>query len=1080
MKHSRKGIGNIKKVGNSKAGDLLLDAQRSIIAKNWEAALKNCSQLTKRTPNNALAWMLKGQILKEMGRFAEAEEPFRSAVKLAPNESNHAVLLASTLRCLNRLDEAEAILRNLLKSHPELPDAWNNLGNILINRFHYQEAENCFKEALKHTGNPEQMALWLQNLGAVLMHQAKNEEAYKYFEQAGELNPDEVNIQSNLGALLLRLGKVDEAGSVLNNAHKRWSSNSGVQSNLANVLTRQGNREEAKAIYERLANSEQADIEALMGLARIYKEESKEDNRVTALLEKALEKFPNHPKVLFGLACHQMELGNIKKSFILLTKIPEDVGIPQVKLGIPLLRLCLSLQITYPTEEAMKEHYANFALKLDALETAWSDTFLESERWCIVGSSQPFMLAYMPFNQRNLLERYGRQIVYAMEIKFGTTLPERPTRSRICVGVVSSHFRRHSVWDVITSGWFRNIDREHFELIAYDLDLRRDKVKGAMESLCEKVVSGFTTTEEWIDKIRADAPDVLIYPEIGMECGTTQLACNRLAPVQCVSWGHPVTSGLPTMDYYISAELIESELSESHYTEQLIRLPGLGVSLQPIDEIERTFDLKKLDLTDRKVRILCPQSIYKLLPIYDHIFIKLAKCITDCQFIFFEHERFQEGVNILKERLEKIFADNNLAMSDYCKFLPFLSRGEFYGLLRQCTLAFDCPGFSGFTTAMQLYHYGLPMVTLEGEFMRQRLAAGILRQIGVDELIAYSESEFIEKMVYYATHEADRHEISERLKQGMAGIYGDTRPIRALEDFLISKFQHHIKSIPLTSTAKEESKTTTQIESSAFNPKEQKIMDKAQTELPANFDPLIEPWRFLDPGQNNHIGFLNPNYAPRGLIDLLETPPKLALDIGCFIGATGAYIKQKWSGCRVVGIEPVAEAAAQARTKVDAVFEGFFEDMPEGEAGVTPGSVDLAVFADVLEHMRHPWAALRNIREWLSPNGVVLVSLPNIRNLTVLKELAIGTFCYRPAGILDITHIRFFTRYDAIKMFEQTGFKVEKMAVNPDASLGYVLQQVPKGRKIKLELGKITLNEVDFAEAQEMCALQFYFLLRAK
>lgn len=261
----------------------------------------------------------------------------------------------------------------------------------------------------------------------------------------------------------------------------------------------------------------------------------------------------------------------------------------------------------------------------------------------------------------------------------------------------------------------------------------------------------------------------------------------------------------------------------------------------------------------------------------------------------------------------------------------------------------------------------------------------------------------------------------------------------------------------------------------------EKTMNTIQPQLsPTTFDPQVEPWRFLDPGQNNHIGFLNPNYAPRGLIDLLETPPKLALDIGCFIGTTGSYIKQKWSECRVVGIEPVAQAAAQARTKVDAVFEGFFEDMPEGEAGVIPGSVDLAVFADVLEHMRHPWASLRHIREWLSPNGVVLVSLPNIRNLNVLKELSGGTFRYRPAGILDITHIRFFTRYDAIKMFEQTGFRVEKMGINPDGSLAHILQQVPKDRKIKVELGKITLNEVDFVEAQELCALQFYFLLRAK
>lgn len=246
-----------------------------------------------------------------------------------------------------------------------------------------------------------------------------------------------------------------------------------------------------------------------------------------------------------------------------------------------------------------------------------------------------------------------------------------------------------------------------------------------------------------------------------------------------------------------------------------------------------------------------------------------------------------------------------------------------------------------------------------------------------------------------------------------------------------------------------------------------------------NFDAQDEPWRFLDPGQNNHLGFLNPDYVPLGLIDLLDVPPRLALDVGCFIGATGAYIKQKWPECRVVGVEPVKEAAAQARTRVDAVFEGLFEDMPVGEAGVEPGEVDLVVFADVLEHMYHPWAALRHVKEWLSPNGAVMVSLPNIRNLNILKELVGGgSFRYRQAGILDITHIRFFTKSDALRMFAQTGFSVEKMSVNIDPGLRGNLEQVSNNRKMRLDVGKFSIHEVDHEEMVELCAVQFYFLLR--
>ena len=1057
MKKTTNSFGKKIAPTSKKITKLFSDLQCFINEKKWQEALNICEQLTQESPKMATSWMLMGHSLLEMGEFAKAEEPLNKAVALESNNPTHTILLAKALRGLNRPDEAENVLKSLLEKQPNSADAWNNLGSLLINRFSYVEAEQCFREALNHDVNSPERAFRLQNLAATLMHQTKNEEAYDYFLQARDINPSDANIESNLGALLLRLGKTQEAEMTLKNGLNHWPTNSGIQSNLANLMTRQGDREQAKQIYEKLIALPQCDVEALTGLAKLYKEEGDKE-RVTELLEKALQISPNNPKVLFSLATHEMESSNIKKSLMLLTRIPEDIGIPEVKLGLPLLRLCLSLPMNYANNSEMLENYQIFLTKLESLEQAWSDSSLEDKRWLAVGSSQPFVLAYLPFNHRDALARYGTQIANAMEIKFGSELPRRPQRNRLHVGFVSSHLHRHSVWDVITSGWFREIDKSRFELIAYDLGTQKDRTHQQIEALCDKMVSGSNTTEEWITQIREDAPDVLIYPEIGMHCVTTQLAATRLAPVQCVSWGHPSTSGLPTMDYYLSAELLESETAQEHYTEQLVRLPHLGVELQPIDEVERAIEIE--GLPESPIRILCPQTIYKMLPTYDHLFVELAQRLGKCQFVFFDHTKFKEGFDLFKNRLIRSFADKGLNALEYCHFIGFLERGRFYGFLRQCTLAFDYPNFSGFTTAMQLFHHGLPMVTLEGEFMRQRLAAGILREIDVTELIATSESELLDKMVYFATHKAARDDVSMRLEQGMHKIYGDKKPIRALENFLLSKFD-------------DKAFTTLAIEEK---------MSMSQIPTPITFDSLIEPWRFLDPGQNNHLGALNPNYAPRGLIDLLDTPPTLAVDIGCFIGATGAYMKQKWPQCRVVGVEPVAEAAAQARTKVDAVFEGFFEDMPVGEAGVEPGKVDLAVFADVLEHMRHPWGALRHIRDWLSPNGAVLVSLPNIRNLNVLKDLVgNGTFNYKPAGILDITHIRFFTRSDALKMFEQTGYTVEKMGTNLDGSLAGILQQVPKDHKISFDVGsKMRLNDVDYAEAEELCALQFWFLLRVK
>lgn len=1044
------------------------DAQRHVAVANWPLAVRACQALVQHNPKSANAWMLFGHCLREMGNLAEAESALREAVRLGPGQSAQALLLAMTLRGLNRLEEAEEVLRQIVATHPALGDGWNNLGNVLIERFKFVDAEKCFREALRLGGDPSERALWLQNLGAALMHQAKNEEAFACFEQTRALGLGVPNIESNRGALLLRLGRVEDAAQQLESVHRRWPEHLGIRTNLANVWVRQGKIPQARKLLEALLAENPSSADVILPLSKLYHEQG-EEQRLCDLLAHAAANAPANPKVLFSSICFELERGNQRKASEYMARMPDEILLPETRVGLPLLRLCIQMKATYESVAEMKIQYENFLERLGQLENAWSDPE-SGETWAAAGSTQPFSLAYYPYNHRDTLARYGKVMADALGRKFAAELPVRPARSRIRVGVVSSHFRRHSVWDVITGGWFRMIDRRRFELLAYDLDSRRDNVKGEMESLCDGLASGSRTLEEWVEKIRDDAPDILVYPEIGMDCLTTQLAGIRLAPVQCVSWGHPVTSGLPTMDYYLSAQLLEPIAADVHYTEKLVRLPGLGVTLQPIDAQEEAVDLQMMGLTDTAVRIFCPQSIYKLMPTYDPVFVELAVRLKDCQFVFVENPRFTEGFQTLRRRLTDVFSARGLNMADYCKFVPWLNRGQFFAIMRHCTLAFDCPGFSGFTTAMQIYHHGLPMVTLEGEFMRQRLAAGILRRIGVEELVARTDAEFLDKIVRYATDTAARRAASQRLLQGMSSLYGDDEPIRALENFFEEMFPDRKDS---AIAGMSDRVMTVERERMLAEQSDEKMVDES-------FDAQVQPWRFLDSGKSNHLDFLRSDYVPRGLIDLLDAPPRLVLDVGCFIGATGAYIKERWPQCRVVGIEPVAEAARQARSRVDAVFEGFFEDMPLGEAGVAPGEVDLAVFADVLEHMRHPWAALRRIREWLSPNGAVLVSLPNVRNLNVLKELVNGSFRYRPAGILDITHIRFFARGDALRMFEQTGFVVEKAGSNTDSSLAALLGQFPRDRRVKLDVGpKLSINDVDFAEAAELCALQFYFLLRA-
>ena len=122
----------------------------------------------------------------------------------------------------------------------------------------------------------------------------------------------------------------------------------------------------------------------------------------------------------------------------------------------------------------------------------------------------------------------------------------------------------------------------------------------------------------------AHAPHVLIYPGILMDMMSFQLAAQRLAPVQCNSWGHPETSGLPTLDYFLSSDLMEPPDATEHYTEQLVRLPNLSVYYEPVATEAVALTRHELGLHADAPMFWCGQSLYKYLPQFDDVYPRIA------------------------------------------------------------------------------------------------------------------------------------------------------------------------------------------------------------------------------------------------------------------------------------------------------------------------------------------------------------------------------------------------------------------------------------------------------------------------
>jgi 2-polyprenyl-3-methyl-5-hydroxy-6-metoxy-1,4-benzoquinol methylase len=157
------------------------------------------------------------------------------------------------------------------------------------------------------------------------------------------------------------------------------------------------------------------------------------------------------------------------------------------------------------------------------------------------------------------------------------------------------------------------------------------------------------------------------------------------------------------------------------------------------------------------------------------------------------------------------------------------------------------------------------------------------------------------------------------------------------------------------------------------------------------------------------------------LLPFVPANLRKVLDVGCGNGAFGAMLKKNRQ-CEVWGIEPSKAAALEAEKHLDKVINGLFiRDMPE----MAGQKFDVIFFNDVLEHLVDPDEALSYCKQLLNPNGCVIASIPNIRWYPVILSLIwYKDFKYEEAGVMDKTHLRFFTVKGMRRLFENNGYKV--------------------------------------------------------
>ena len=622
--------------------------------------------------------------------------------------------------------------------------------------------------------------LFLTALG----HQERGElaAAEQLYRKALELAPARPSITNNLALVLLRSQRFAEAESLFKALLLRSPGDAAVILNLGNC--RLGLREAAEALaYFDSALAVKPDyVEALVcrSTALIQLDRLEE---ALASCKDAVAARPDFAEGHYSLGTTLMRLDlqqEALQAFAQAITLQPDFAAARWAFAVA------QLPAVYEAEADEERCRIAFSTELAKL-SHWFGSNSDDDPDAL--ALQPFYLAYQERDNRELLACYGNLSAEVMRRwSERQRLPREPPpkRSRVRVGIVSAHIFEHSVWTALIKGWVRHLDRGRFDVDIFHLGRTQDEETLFARSHASHFEQGPKGLRDWVDVILNRQPDVLIYPEFGMDGMSVKLGSLRLAPVQVASWGHPETSGLPTMDYYLSAEAFEPPGAQRYYAERLVTLPGSGCCCEESSATAVEPDLGRLGIDSDAPILICPGTPYKYAPQHDRVFPAIARLLGRCQFVFFTHPSAHLSEK-LRRRLEGAFKRDGLAFERCVIFVPWQPRTAFHGLMKRADLYLDTIGFSGFNTAMQALANGLPIVTREGCFMRGRLASGLLKQMRLPELVAHSEEEYVATAARLVQDVEYSRQIRARIEGARALLCEDIAPIRALEEFLFTQ-----------------------------------------------------------------------------------------------------------------------------------------------------------------------------------------------------------------------------------------------------------------------------------------------------
>jgi predicted O-linked N-acetylglucosamine transferase (SPINDLY family) len=701
-------------------------------------------QILAHDPNNFDALQLLGTLAHSAGHVQAAIELMSRAVAINGSVAAVRTNLASALRAAGQADAALREIHAALTLDPNFGHAYLIRALILSERGEVEEAAEAWQRLIaREPANHEALA----NFAASCEMLGRLDEAVDAARRAVELKPDYAIGHMNLGAPLAKLGRLEEALA----AHRRaielkpdlvmgWV-------NLAFVASQLGALAEAEYAARRAIALNPNEIGGWQNLAAALQDLGKMDEaadafaRTVALLEARAAAPTTPPRQ--ATADHQLAAVLGAVSATLLPSVYESVE------EIDRWRQRVIDQVAH-----LKSIGTKLQIPIEPAPTL-------------------FALAYQG---RDDLE-INRDFASLVE---APPLPALPPRDRsdgkIRIGLISRFFRQHTIGR-LAMGLVEQLDRDAFDVTVLSVGDRQDDVANFMRAKADHFVTLPPRLDVARQAILEQKLDLLYYADIGMDPVTYSLAFSRLAPVQCVTWGHPVTTGIPTVDHFISSESLEVSGSEAQYTENLVKLKSLAVYYYR-PKLADPKTRAEFDLPRDATLYGCLQMLWKFHPAFDAILGEILR-------------RDAKGIVLIVAGLTKLWDDQLMArfrrttpdVAERIRFLPRQNYENFLALTSLCDIMLDPPQFGGGNTTYEALAFGVPVVTLPSEFLRGRITKALYDQMGLTDFVAETPEHYIDIAATLGINRDARAAAKQTILDSCGLLYENPAGVRELEGF---------------------------------------------------------------------------------------------------------------------------------------------------------------------------------------------------------------------------------------------------------------------------------------------------------